>query len=74
MSSDTWTLEIYRPEEGLKSLVALYEFHSLASLRITITENRGCTFLVRAPEHVTAGDRKTLLDLRFQGFDIAMRP
>ena len=73
MSLGMWTLEVYRPEKGLKSPIALYEFHSLASLRITIIENRGCTFVVRAPEHVTAADRKTLLDLRAQGFDIAMR-
>ena len=73
MSSDKWRLEIYRPEGGLKSPVALYEFHSLASLRITIIENRGRTFVVRAPVRVTPDDRKTLLDLRAQGFDIAIR-
>ena len=73
MSSEKWTLEIYQPEEAANSPAATCEFNSLASLRITIVENRGMTFVVKAPAHVTAEDRTTLLDLRAQGFDIAVR-
>lgn len=73
MSRDRWTLEIYRRNADPGSLVATHEFNSLASLRITIVENRGMVFVVEAPMHATASDRKTLLDLRAQGFDIALR-
>jgi hypothetical protein len=73
MSRDRWTLEIYRRVSDPGSIVATHEFNSLASLRITIVENRGMVFVVQAPKHATAADRKTLLDLRAQGFDIAMR-
>jgi hypothetical protein len=71
MTRDKWILEIYRPAS--KSPMATHEFNSLASLRIAIVENLGNAFVVRAPEHATAADRTTLLDLRAQGFDIAIR-
>ena len=55
------------------SSIECHEFNSLASLRITIVENRGMTFVIREPAHATVTDRKTLLDLIAQGFDIAIR-
>lgn len=73
MMRDMWVLEIYRRAGDPGSLIAKHEFNSLASLRITVVENRGMTFVVREPAHATATDRKTLLDLRAHGFDIAMR-
>ncbi len=73
MIADRWTLEIHRGAGEPGSLIATHEFNSLASLRITIVENRGMAFVIREPAHATATDRKTLLDLRAQGFDIAMR-
>jgi hypothetical protein len=72
MNADKWTLEIYRRSDP-GSLIETHEFNSLASLRITIVENRGMVFVIREPVYATATDRKTLLDLRAQGFDIAMR-
>jgi len=73
MSSEKWRLEIYNPDEASNSPVATCEFNSLASLRITIVENPGRKFVVELPAHATAADRNTLLDLRSQGFDIALR-
>ena len=73
MSRDRWILEIFPRADDPGSLVATHEFNSLASLRITIVEHRGMTFVIREPAHATATDRKTLLDLRAQGFDMAMR-
>lgn len=73
MIADKWTLEIYRLASDPASLIATHEFNSLSSLRITIVENRGMSFVVREPPHAAATDRTTLLDLRAQGFDIAVR-
>ena len=73
MSSDMWVLEIYRSASDPGSLIETHEFNSLASLRIAIVENRGMIFVVREPIHATAADRATLIDLRTQGFDIAIR-
>jgi hypothetical protein len=38
-----------------------------------LRKNRGKKFIVEMPADVTAADRTTLLDLRAQGFDIAVR-
>jgi hypothetical protein len=73
MMHDKWVLDIYRRAGDQGSLIATHEFNSLASLRITVVENRGMAFLVREPAHATAADRTTLLDLRAQGFEIAIR-
>lgn len=74
MSRDKWKLEIYRRQGTLNALVSTHEFNSVASLRIAIVENGGMTFIVREPSDATTADRTTLLDLRAQGFDIAIRP
>ena len=71
MNREKWLLEIYRIGDASPSLT--HEFNSLTSLRIAIVENRGMKFVVREPTHATASDRSTLLDLRAQGFDIAIR-
>ena len=72
ISTDKWTLKIYDNEQASSLTIATHEFNSLASLRITIVENPGLTFVVHAPELATAADRNTLLDLRAQGFTILM--
>jgi uncharacterized protein (UPF0128 family) len=49
------------------------EFDSLPLLRIALAENRDKRFIIEPPANATAEDRITLLDLRAQGFDIAVR-
>jgi hypothetical protein len=70
MTPEKWVLEIYRGH----SLISRLEFDSIPALRTAVVENRGRMFIVRAPTHATAADRITLLDLRAQGFDIAIGP
>ena len=64
-------MEVYRIGGG--DHVATLEFATLPSLRIALTENRGKKFFVTMPDGVTSDDRNTLLDLRSDGFDIAIR-
>ena len=63
-------LEIYRD----RSLIARLEFDGVPALRTAIVENRGRMFIVRVPEGATGADRTALLDLRAQGYDIAVEP
>jgi hypothetical protein len=49
------------------------EFDSLRQLQVAVVKDRGKKFVVEPPIHATAADRVTLLDLRSQGFDIAIR-
>jgi hypothetical protein len=72
MSREIWVLEIYRSGGG-GDRIATLEFAALPLLRIALSENRGKKFIVEMPADVTAADRTTLLDLRAQGFDIAVR-
>lgn len=65
-----WALEIHEETAGTGSLISSHEFGDLPSLRSKMVENRGRTFLVRAPSHATQGDFVSLLDLRHQGFRI----
>jgi len=65
-------LEIYRTGGGGDHLATL-EFATLPSLRIARSEHHGKKFVVTIPGDVTSEDRTTLLDLRSQGFDIAIR-
>jgi hypothetical protein len=66
-----WKLDIY--EDYSRSPVATKEFGGIAELRIALVENAGKQFVIKPPAHTTAADRNALLDLRGQGFDIAMR-
>ena len=70
MTAEKWVLEIYRGH----SLISRLEFDGVPALRTATVENRGRRFIVRAPEGATAADRIALLDLRAQGFDIAVGP
>ena len=72
MSGEKWILEIYCPGGGGDHIATL-DFASLPLLRVALTENRGSKFFVTMPADVTGADRNTLLDLRAQGFDIAIR-
>jgi hypothetical protein len=70
MTPEKWVLEIYLGH----SLISRLEFDNIPALRTAVVENRGQMFIVKAPAHATAADRITLLDLRAQGFDIAIGP
>ena len=72
MSREKWLLEIYRANGG-RDLIATMQFESLPQLRIAVMENRGKRFILKLPSHASAADRIALLDLRAQGFDIAIR-
>ena len=71
MSREKLMLEIYRAETS--EHVATMEFDSLPLLRVALAENRDKKFIIEPPTNATAEDRITLLDLRAQGFDIAVR-
>jgi hypothetical protein len=72
MSSGKWILEIYRIGGGGDHIATL-EFVSLPSLRVALAEHAEKKFFVTMPDDVTPGDRNALLDLRAQGFNIAIR-
>lgn len=69
---DKWVLEIY-PALGNSEQIATIEFGTLRQLQIAIIKDRGKKFVIQPPLHVSTADRNRLLDLRAQGFDIAMR-
>ena len=71
MRSDKWVLEMYRANAG-GDLITTAEFET-SMLRSAIAETHDKKFIVRLPAYATAADRITLLDLRAQGFDIAIR-
>lgn len=72
MKSDKWVLEIYRALGG-GNHIATAQFESLSLLRAAIIETHDKKFIVELPARATAADRITLLDMRAQGFDIAIR-
>ncbi len=72
MSGSKWILEVYRIGGGGDHLATL-KFAALPSLRVALTEHQGKTFFVTMPGDETPEDRNTLLDLRAQGFDVAIR-
>jgi hypothetical protein len=72
MSSGNWILEIFQIGGG-SDRTAMLEFGSLPLLRVALAEHPGKKFFVTMPDGVTPGDRNALLDLRSQGFDIAIR-
>jgi hypothetical protein len=72
MSQKKWVLEIYRRDGSINSLVSTRDFDDLPSVRTAIVQNRDMAFIVREPPHAVTQDRATLLDLRAQGFNIAL--
>ena len=71
MSDGKWIIEIY--EVGGGSHIATLEFGTWPLWRVALAEHPGKKFFVAMPDDVTPGDRNALLDLRSQGFDIAIR-
>jgi hypothetical protein len=69
---EKWVLEIHRALGG-GGPIATEEFESLSLLRAAIIETHDKKFIVEPPARATAADRITLLDMRAQGFDIAIR-
>jgi hypothetical protein len=72
MSRNKWVLEIYCREGSITSLISTRDFDDLPSLRTAMVQNRGNAFIVRESPHAVTQDRATLLDLRAQGFNIAL--
>jgi hypothetical protein len=68
--SRRWRLEIHDETKGSGSILSFFEFDDFPSLRLKIVENRGRTFLVRAPDQADQIELTGLLDLRSQGFRI----
>lgn len=73
MARSKWVLEIHHEQKVENSLIATQELDNLPLLRIVLVQNRGRKFIVRPPVHATAKETKTILDLRAQGFDIAVQ-
>jgi hypothetical protein len=74
MSGNKWILEVYlvRKASADHPVITL-EFENLPQLRIALTNIPNHKYVVEMPTSATAADRITLLDLRAQGFDIAVR-
>jgi hypothetical protein len=53
--------------------VITLEFKNLPQLRIALANIPNHKYIVEMPANATAADRIALLDLRAQGFDIAIR-
>jgi hypothetical protein len=74
MSGNKWILEVYLVGKASEDRpVITLEFENLPQLRIALTNIPNHKYIVEMPAGATAADRVTLLDLRAQGFDIAIR-
>jgi hypothetical protein len=74
MSGNKWILEVYLIGKASEDRpVITLEFENLPQLRIALTNIPNHKYIVEMPAGATAADRVTLLDLRAQGFDIAIR-
>jgi len=74
MSGNKWILEVYPVRRASEDHpVITLEFENLPQLRIALTNIPNHKYIVEMPAGATAADRVTLLDLRAQGFDIAIR-
>ena len=74
MSGNKWILEVYLVRTASEDHpVITLEFENLPQLRIALTNMPDHKYIVEMPASVTAADRIALLDLRAQGFDIAIR-
>jgi hypothetical protein len=74
MSGNKWILEVYPVRRASKDHpVITLEFDNLPQLRIALNNFPDHKYIVEMPASATAADRVALLDLRAQGFDIAIR-
>jgi len=74
MSGNKWILEVYLVRNASSDHpVITLEFEHLPQLRIALTNIPDHKYIVEMPASATAADRIALLDLRAQGFDIAIR-
>jgi hypothetical protein len=74
MRGNEWTLEVYLVRNASNEHpVDTMEFESLPQLRIALANIPNHKYIVEMPASATAADRIALLDLRAQGFDIAIR-
>ena len=74
MSGNKWILEVYLVRTASEDHpVITLEFENLPQLRIALTNFPNHKYIVEMPASAAAADRIALLDLRAQGFDIAIR-
>lgn len=74
MSGNKWILEVYLVGTASDDPpVITLEFENLPQLRIALANIPDHKYIVEMPASATAADRIALLDLRAQGFDIAIR-
>jgi hypothetical protein len=74
MSGNRWILEVYLVRTASEDPpVITLEFENLPQLRIALANIPNHKYIVKMPASATAADRVALLDLRAQGFDIAIR-
>jgi hypothetical protein len=70
-----WELRSHRAVDlnSTPELDRRYDLREMGARNLPGGENHGRVFVVSVPAHATAADRITLLDLRAQGVDIAIR-
>ena len=74
MSGSKWILEVYLVKmASVVDHIATIEFDSLVQLRLALARTHDRKYIVELPADASAADRITLLDLRAQGIDIAIR-
>ena len=74
MSVNKWILEVYPVRRASEDHpVITLEFDNLPQLRIALNNFPDHKYIVEMLAGATAADRIALLDLRAQGFDIAIR-
>lgn len=74
MSRNKWILEVYLINVGSEGHpIVTLELENLPQLRIALTNIPDHKYIVEMPASASAPDRIALLDLRAQGFDIAIR-
>jgi hypothetical protein len=73
MSGSKWILEVYLVLSVSETPVLTLEFDNLPQLRLALANIPGHKYIVKMPASSSAADRIALLDLRAQGFDIAIR-
>ena len=73
MSGTKWILEVYLVLSVSENPMVTLKFDNLSQLRLALANLPDHKYIVEVPSSATAADRITLLDLRAQGFDIAIR-
>ena len=73
MSGNKWILEVYLVRTASEDQpVITLESKNLPQLRIALKNFPDHKYIVEMPASATAADRVAILDLRAQGFDIAI--